>query len=297
MTIRIGFIGLGHMGLPMAINLIKAGYVVRGFDLQQEPLIELRGAGGEVAEDLSAAVRSQQIVFTMLQTSEQVAKIAHIIFPQMEAQTIFIDCSSIDITIIKNVHQQAIVNNIRCLDAPVSGGVKGAINASLTFMVGGEEKVLEDVRPIFAKMGKKIIYTGAAGSGQVAKICNNMVLGITMIGISEAFILAERLGLAAEKFFEVANNSSSQCWALSNNVPLPNILPTVPANSDYKPGFAARMMLKDLELSQNAAVMAEVETPLGKQATMLYRKFVAQERDDLDFSAIIKMLQRPLFME
>ncbi|MBA2710678.1 MAG: 3-hydroxyisobutyrate dehydrogenase [Tatlockia sp.] len=292
---RIGFIGLGHMGLPMAINLIKANHFVTGFDLQEQALKSFAAAGGQIAVKLEEAVVNQDIFITMLQTGAQVSQVclsSEGLFNRAEKNILYIDCSSIDVKSSRHLHEQAKVRELFMVDAPVSGGVAGAEAATLTFMVGGEEKAFEQAKPILSAMGKKIIHTGLAGSGQAAKICNNMILGISMIAVSEAFVLAEHLGLSAEKLFEVVSNSSGQCWSMSQYVPVPGILPNVPANRNYQAGFTAAMMLKDLNLSQSSAEAVGLTTPLGAQATALYQQFNEQEQSNLDFSAIIKMLKR-----
>ncbi|WP_419419897.1 3-hydroxyisobutyrate dehydrogenase [Legionella sp. D16C41] len=291
---RIGFVGLGHMGLPMALNLVKAGHQVTGYDLQPNALDHFATAGGIAALELKQAAQDQDFIITMLQTGEQVKAVCLNeagLYLTATPNTLHIDCSTIDIATCNYLYQQAKQHQLAMIDAPVSGGVKGATAASLTFMVGGETPAFERASPLLSTMGKKIFHTGPVGSGQAAKICNNMVLGITMIGVSEAFVLAEKLGLAADKLFEVVNNSSGQCWAISQYVPVPNILPNVPANNDYQAGFTAAMMLKDLLLSQQAATSAQIETPLGKQATTLYQQFKDQGFGQLDFSAIIKKIQ------
>lgn len=292
---RIGFIGLGHMGLPMALSLIKAEHIVTGFDLQQEALTNLAKEGGLAAQSLKDAAINQDILITMLQTGQQVLEVClgdKGLFSQAPANSLYIDCSSIDVQSSRELHQQALAHPLYVVDAPVSGGVAGATAATLTFMVGGREESFEKAKPILAAMGKKIIYTGSAGSGQAAKICNNMILGVSMIAISEAFILAERLGLSPQKLFEVVNNSSGQCWAMSQYVPFPGILPNVPASKDYQPGFTTAMMLKDLRLSQSSAANVGVETPLGAHAAAIYQQFNDEEQGHLDFSAIIRTLAK-----
>jgi 3-hydroxyisobutyrate dehydrogenase len=292
---NIGFIGLGHMGLPMALNLIKAGHRVTGFDLQKEALENLASAGGIAAKTLQELASNQDILITMLQTGEQVKQVClgdQGLFAKASPQILYIDCSSIDVQSSRNLHEHAALKKLHVVDAPVSGGVAGAAAASLTFMVGGEDFAFEKAKPILAAMGKKIIHTGPAGSGQAAKICNNMVLGISMIAVSEAFVLAKELGLAPEKLFEVVSNSSGQCWSMSQYAPVPGVLPNVPANRGYQPGFTAAMMLKDLNLSQSSAKAAGVQTPLAARATALYQQFNEEGQANLDFSAIIKLIAK-----
>lgn len=291
---KIGFVGLGHMGLPMAINLVKAGHNVTGYDLQQSALEQFSNAGGLITHHLQE-IANQEVIITMLQTGEQVKHVClgvDGLFAKANETTLFIDCSSIDVKTSRELHQLAQESHLLYVDAPVSGGVAGASAATLTFMVGGENEAYNTAHPILSFMGQKIIHTGHAGSGQAAKICNNMILGISMVAVSEAFTLAEQLGLSADKLFEVVNNSSGQCWAISKYVPVPGILASVPANNDYKPGFAAAMMLKDLLLSQNSAKSVHIETPLGAKTTELYQHFIDQGLGDLDFSAIIKMIAK-----
>ena len=290
---RIGFIGLGHMGLPMAINLVNAGHSVTGFDLQSVAMDALISAGGNKAATLQDIACHQEVIITMLQTGQQVQQVflgEQGLFASAEKNTLFIDCSSIDVQSSHNIHQEAERLQFLAVDAPVSGGVAGAAEARLTIMVGGTEQAFEQANVILKTLGKKIIHTGIAGSGQAAKICNNMILGISMIAVSEAFTLAEQLGLAPEKLFEVVTNSSGQCWAMSSYAPVPGLLENVPANNNYQPGFTAAMMLKDLCLSQQSATNVGVKTPMGEQATALYQQFNDEGMGGLDFSAIIKAI-------
>ena len=287
---RIGFVGLGHMGLPMAKNLVKAGHTVIGFDLQQAPLDELKASGGLVAAQVLDVARSADVVITMLQTGQQVKQVAQGasgLFAKMQKGALFIDCSTIDVNSARELHLEADENGILALDAPVSGGVAGATAATLTFMVGGLQASFARGESILTAMGKKIIYAGAAGSGQAAKICNNMILGISMIAVSEAFVLAESLGLTPQKLFEVVTNASGQCWVMNSYVPVPGVLDNVPANRDYAPGFTVAMMLKDLCLSQHVASDEGLALPMGEQAMSLYQQFNDAGKSSLDFSAII----------
>lgn len=289
---RVGFVGLGHMGLPMAINLVKAQHTVSGYDLQQQALDAFALAGGLIAKTLTD-VAQQEVIITMLQTGEQVKQVylgEQGLLQQAQAGTLFIDCSTIDVATARDLQRQAKDYHHRAVDAPVSGGVAAATAGNLTFMVGGEEPTFLAAKEVLAAMGKKIIFTGDSGSGQAAKICNNMILGISMIAVSEGFILAEKLGLSHQKLFEVVNNASGQCWVMSKYAPVPDVLENVPANRDYKPGFAAAMMLKDLKLSQNSAQQVGVSTCLAEKATELYQQFINQGGADSDFSAIIKLL-------
>ena len=290
---NIGFIGLGHMGLPMAINLIKAGHRLTGFDLQTDTMETLHHAGGLTASTLQSTAQNQDVLITMLQTGQQVEQVClgeQGIFLAAAKNTLFIDCSSIDINTSRKIHQAAQTHHLRALDAPVSGGVNGAKNATLTFMVGGHDALFIEAKPIFEHMGKTIIHTGGAGSGQAAKICNNMILGTSMIAVSEAFLLAERLGLTPQKLFDVVTHSTGQCWVMNQYVPVPGILENVPANHHYQAGFTAAMMLKDLNLSQRSAKDVGVNTPLGEKATHLYQQLNEAGMGALDFSVIIQML-------
>lgn len=290
---KIGFVGLGHMGLPMAINLVKAGHSVTGYDLQPEALKQFSEANGLIAASLGEAALNQDIIITMLQKGDQVQEVCRGsvgLFSQATPGSLFIDCSTIDVDTARTINQLATEHGLMACDAPVSGGVIGAVAATLTIMVGAEEEVFTKAQPILSCMGKKIIHTGNPGSGQAAKICNNMVLAISMIALSEAFILGQELGLSAQKLFDVMSTSSAQCWALNQYVPVAGILENVPANNEYKPGFTATMMLKDLLLSQDAANSVHLKTPLGAQSTSLYQQLINQGEGDLDFSAIIKLI-------
>lgn len=290
---KIGFVGLGHMGLPMAINLLNGGHTVTGFDLQAQPLEQLVNAGGLAAKTVHDAGVKQDIVITMLQTSQQVRQVCsgkEGLFAIAQPGTLFIDCSSIDVQSARMIHEEATGQGLLAVDAPVSGGVKGAMQGTLTIMVGGSDEAFKKALPFLSHMGKKIIHTGSSGSGQAAKICNNMILGISMIAISEAFTLAEHLGLGLKKLFEVVNNSSGQCWAMSNYVPVPGLLENVPANNNYQPGFTVAMMLKDLRLSQQSAKEVGIKTQLGEKAAAIYQAFSEEGMDNLDFSAIIKQV-------
>ena len=288
----IGFIGLGHMGNPMAKNLLKNNDRVIVFDLSQTAMTDLTACGAVAANSPADAAKEADIIFTMLQTGEQVKQCClgeKGIFSHLKKEALYIDSSTIDINSTRTLHTAAKQHQIIMLDAPVSGGVLAAKNATLTFMVGGEQKQYERARPLLSTLGGKIIYAGNAGSGVAAKICNNMILGVSMIAVSEAFALANQLGLDPQKLFDISTNASGQCWSLSQYCPWPNILPNVPSSHDYQPGFTAKMMLKDLHLSQEAAALSQVETPLGQQAMALYEKFVASKAEDIDFSAIIKL--------
>lgn len=290
---NIGFIGLGHMGTPMATNLLKANHSLYVYDLSSSAMQNLAAKGAKLANSIEELTANSEIVFTMLQTGEQVKEVClgeKGIFSHLSGQGLYIDMSSIDIATSRELHYIALEKQLAMLDAPVSGGVAGAQSASLTFMVGGNPTDFERSKPILVLLGKKIIYAGAAGNGQAAKICNNMILGISMIAASEGFLLAKELGLAPEKFYEIATNSSAQSWSISKYCPMPDVLADVPAANNYQPGFTAAMMLKDLRLSQEAALQTKVATPLGAEAMSLYDLFVRNGHENLDFSGIIKML-------
>ncbi len=288
---RIGFVGLGHMGLPMAKNLIKAGYIVTGFDLQTQAMSQLQVAGGLLASNLAELAAEKDVLITMLQTGQQVEHVClgdTGLFAHAKKQTLHIDCSTIDVQSTKHIHQMAETCGLINVDAPVSGGVAGANAGSLTFMIGGTEEAVQCAMPILKHMGKNIIHAGESGSGQSAKICNNLILGINMIAVSEAFELASRLGLSAKKLHEVVTNSSGSCWVMERYVPVPGVLENVPANYEYEPGFTTNMMLKDLWLSQQVAEFSHLNLPMSALATKLYQRAYEAGMGDLDFSAIIR---------
>jgi len=290
----IGFIGLGHMGTPMVKNLLKNNFEVKVYDVLGESMTALIAEGAIGVQSPAEIAKDADVVFTMLQTGDQVKQSClgeHGIFAHLNKPTaLYIDSSSVDIQSAHQLHQQAESCGIPMLDAPVSGGVAAAIAATLTFMVGGEADDFERAKSILSAMGEKIIHAGPAGRGAAAKICNNMILGVSMIAVCEAFILADKLGLEAKKLFEISTNASGQCWSLSKYCPWPDVLPNVPANNHYQPGFTAQMMLKDLHLSQDAATHVNAQTPLGKHAMDLYQQFVESDHADIDFSGIIEML-------
>ena len=280
---NIGFIGLGNMGVPMAQNIAAAGYKVLGFDTAA-PCPE------GVLEAPSAIDIAQQceIVVTMLPNGAILQKIASEILPAMTKGAVLLDCSTVDVQSARSVARMAQAAGCFAIDAPVSGGTVGATNASLTFMAGGPPETFEQVKPLLDSMGQKAVYCGESGNGQAAKICNNMILGITMIGTCEAFALADKLGLERQKLFDVVSTSSGYSWTMNAYCPAPGIGPTSPADNDYKPGFSAALMLKDLRLSQQAAQDADADTPMGKTATDLYAEFVENEdAGHKDFSAML----------
>jgi 3-hydroxyisobutyrate dehydrogenase len=284
----IAFIGLGNMGGPMAANLVKAGYKVVAFDLVEASRNQAKSDGAAVAESAAAAVKGADTVVTMLPAGKHVLTVWNEVVPIMTKSTLIIDCSTIDVESSKAAHVLAAKHGVGSVDAPVSGGTGGAKAATLTFMCGGDEKSFAAAKPVLEKMGKKIVHCGGAGAGQGVKICNNMVLAISMIGVSEAFSLAEKLGLSHQAVFDVVSTSSGQCWSLTSYCPVPGPVPTSPANNDYKPGFASALMVKDLTLAQDAAKAAGAVTPLGKHAQEIYKAFDAAGHGGVDFSGIIQ---------
>ena len=292
----IGFIGLGNMGAPMAANLVKAGHRVTGFDLVSQAVERLAAKGGSAAASAAAAAGAGEIVITMLPAGPQVRSVylgEDGLLVHARKDALLIDCSTIDVETARVVAAAAAEGGFDMLDAPVSGGVAGAEAATLTFMVGGQDAVFSRARPILAAMGRTIVHAGPAGNGQAAKICNNMMLGISMIAVCEAFSLAERLGLEAQTLFDISAKSSGQCWALTSYCPVPGPVPASPANRDYAPGFTAAMMLKDLRLAQQAAGASAAPTSLGAAAANLYQLFVDEGAGGRDFSAIYRFIRKP----
>jgi 3-hydroxyisobutyrate dehydrogenase len=283
---KIGFIGLGNMGAPMAANLIKAGHEVTGFDVAG---VTVEGAAN--AASAAEAASGQDAVITMLPNGEILRSVYAEIVPAGTKGSVFIDCSTVDVDSARAAHEMAAANGLLPVDAPVSGGVGGAAAGTLTFMAGGSGEAFSRAAPLFEIMGQKAVHCGAAGAGQSAKICNNMLLGISMIGTCEAFALAEKLGLSAQSLFDVVSTSSGSCWSVNTYCPVPGVGPQSPADNGYKPGFAADLMLKDLKLSQQAAESVSAMTPMGARATELYDKFVAGEGKGRDFSAMIEELK------
>jgi 3-hydroxyisobutyrate dehydrogenase len=287
----IAFIGLGHMGGPMAANLVKAGHIVTGFDLAAACCEAARETGVGIAGSVREAVADAEAVVTMLPAGKHVLSVWSDILPAVKPGSLAIDCSTIDVESARKAHALAKERGCHALDAPVSGGVGGAKAATLTFMAGGSAEAFARAEPILAQMGKRVVHCGEAGAGQAAKICNNMILGISMGGVCEAFVLAEKLGLSAQALFDVASTSSGQCWSLTSYCPVPGPVPASPANNAYKPGFAAALMLKDLRLAQEAALAAGAATPLGAEAAQLYALFNGAGHADDDFSGIINFLR------
>lgn len=291
---RIGFIGLGNMGGPMAANLVKAGHLVAVFDMAKAAVEKAVAAGAEAAASSNAAATDAEVVVTMLPAGQHVRQVylgEHGLLKAVKPGTLCIDSSTIDVATAREVQTAAKAARIDFLDAPVSGGVGGASAGTLTFMVGGEDSAFGRARPILEKMGKNIFHAGGAGNGQAAKICNNMLLAISMIGTCEAFVLAEKLGLDHQTLFEISSTASGQCWSLTSYCPVPGPVPASPANRNYQAGFTASMMLKDLKLAQSAAQAAGAATPLGAQSTALYGLFEAAGAGARDFSGIIQLLR------
>ncbi|HEV2504585.1 MAG TPA: 3-hydroxyisobutyrate dehydrogenase [Mesorhizobium sp.] len=287
----IAFIGLGNMGNPMAANLVKAGHKVIGFDLVPENLALAKEHGLTIAEDGQSAVKEAEVAITMLPAGRHVLSVYGEITPWAPKGALFIDSSTIDVESARKAHAIARENGLLSIDAPVSGGTGGAAAGTLTFMAGGSKEAFERAEPVLQPMAGRIVHCGEDGAGQAAKICNNMILGISMIGVAEAFVLGEKLGLSHQALFDVASTSSGQCWSLTTYCPVPGPVPASPANRDYKPGFAAALMLKDLKLSQEAAQTAGAATPLGAEAAQLYALFNAQDGGGTDFSGIINFLR------
>jgi len=282
---KIGFIGLGNMGAPMAANLANAGYEVVGFDVT-----DVTVEGVTSCSDAPSCVSGCDLVITMLPNGSILQKVADEIQQSLKKGAVFLDCSTVDVDTAKSVAAQMAATDIDVLDAPVSGGISGAAAGTLTFMVGGTDTGFAAAKPVLDVMGGNIFHAGAGGNGQVAKICNNMLLGISMIGTAEAFLLGEKLGLDAQTLFDISSTASGQCWSMTSYCPAPGPVPTSPANNDYQPGFAAAMMLKDLLLSQEAANIAAAFTPMGQRATELYEQMADAGHADMDFSGIMKML-------
>ena len=285
---KIGFIGLGNMGGPMAKNLAAAGHDVTGFDV-----VAKVPDGVAEAESASEAAQGADVVITMLPDGAILRTVAGEVIPAMEAGAVFLDCSTVDVESARAVADQSEASGLQALDAPVSGGIGGAEAGTLTFMVGGSDAAFAKAAPLFEVMGQKAVHCGSSGNGQAAKICNNMILGVTMIGTCEAFALADKLGLDRQAMFDVVSTSSGYSWTMNAYCPAPGIGPTSPADNDYKPGFAAELMLKDLRLSQQAAEATDADTPMGARATALYASFVEEEDGKgRDFSAMLPRFEK-----
>ena len=286
----IAFLGLGNMGGPMAANLISAGHAVRGFDPVPAAAAAAAANGATVFDSTADAVTEADVVITMLPNGDIVRRCYAEVLPAARAGALFIDSSTISVNDAREVHAQAESLGFSQLDAPVSGGVKGAVAGTLAFMVGGDESAVQQARPVLEPMAGKIIHCGAAGAGQAAKVCNNMVLAVQQIAIGEAFVLAEKLGLTAQSLFDVITGATGNCWAVHTNCPVPGPVPTSPANNDFKPGFATALMNKDLGLAMDAVTSTGSAAPLGSHAAEIYAKFAADHADK-DFSAVIEALR------
>jgi len=289
---RIGFVGLGNMGGPMAANLVRAGHDVRGFDLSPSSQQSAAAAGLTLARSAADAARDVEVIITMLPSGSHVIEVYSAYLVKSAAPgTLFADCSTIDVGSARCAHAIAKANGMEQVDAPVSGGVGGATSGTLTFMLGGEMNAVRHVSPILSAMGKRVVHCGEPGTGQAAKICNNLILGVSMIAVSEAFLLGERLGIAAQALFDVISTSSGQCWSVTSYCPVPGPVPSSPANHGYRPGFATNLMLKDLELARDAAKTANVQIALGRQAADLYAAYQAAGFGSSDFSGYINYIR------
>ena len=292
----IGFIGLGNMGGPMAKNLVAAGHKVKGFDVGPLAVATAEAGGIASVDTAAAAARDVDVVFTMLPAGRHVSAVylgeggGEGVVAAARPGTVMIDSSTIDVASARSVHAAAAEAGHLMVDAPVSGGVAGAEAGTLTMMVGGADAAFAAAKPYLEIVGGKVVHAGGAGNGQVAKVCNNMILGISMIAISEAFTLGEKLGLDPKVLFDISSTASGSCWAMLNHNPVPGVVETAAANRDYKPGFATSMMHKDLQLAQAAAQQAGAATPLGAEAAALYTLFANAGNTDLDYSAIIKLI-------
>ena len=289
---KIAFIGLGNMGTPMAANLVGAGHDVVGFDLASTALEHARASGVPVAESAAEAVAGADVVLTMLQTGAQVLDAYRTgLLDAAAPDTLFIDSSTIDVADARSARDLVVAAGHRGIDAPVSGGVAGAQAGTLTFMVGADDDDFLSAEPVLSVMGARVVHCGQSGAGQAAKICNNLILGVSMIAVSEAFVLGERLGLTHQALFDVASAASGQCWALTTNCPVPGPVPASPANRDYQPGFAGALMAKDLGLALGALESTGVAAELGPLAAAIYRRFADEGGSGKDFSAIITTIR------
>jgi 3-hydroxyisobutyrate dehydrogenase len=287
---QIAFLGLGNMGGPMSANLVSAGHNVRGFDPVPAAATAAASAGIEVFDKAAEAVAKADVVITMLPNGDIVKRCYAEVLPAATAGALFIDSSTISVNDAREVHSLAQSHGVSQLDAPVSGGVKGAVAGTLAFMVGGDDDAVARARPVLEPMAGKIIHCGGSGAGQAAKVCNNMVLAVQQIAVGEAFVLAEKLGLSAQSLFDVITGATGNCWAVHTNCPVPGPVPTSPANNDFKPGFATALMNKDLGLAMDAVTSTGSSAPLGTHAAEIYAKFAA-EHADKDFSAVIEALR------
>lgn len=290
---RVAFIGLGNMGAPMAGNLVKKGHEVVGFDLAAANLQAAAERGVKVAASAGDAAKGTDVVITMLPAGKDTLAVYEKagVLEAAPKGAVLVDCSTIDVASARKAHELAAAKGLLSLDSPVSGGVGGAEAATLTLMAGGAKAAFDKAKPILEAVGKRVVHCGDAGAGQATKICNNMILGISMIAVCEGFVLAEKLGLSAQALFDVASTSSGQCWSLTSYCPVPGPVATAPSNNGYKPGFAAALMVKDLVLAQEAARASGAVTPMGAEAAQLYQLFAANGHAEEDFSGIINFLR------
>ncbi len=288
---KIAFIGLGHMGGGMAPNLVKAGHEVRAFDLSEEALALAVDGGCLRAGSTEEAVKDAEAVITMLPAGKHVAEVhRNHVFGKAPARALLIDCSTIDVATARSVEEEASAQGYAMVDAPVSGGIAAAAGGTLTFMVGGTDAAFEKAKPILEPMAKAVIHAGGPGAGQAAKICNNMILGATMVATCEGFAMAEKLGLDLQTFYDISSKASGQSWSMTSYCPVPGVGPETPADHDYEGGFAAALMLKDLKLAMDAAQSVGAYTPMGGEAEELFQRFVDRGGGHKDFSGIIKMI-------
>ena len=290
---KIGFIGLGNMGGPMVANLVAAGHSVSAFDIAADAVSRAVESGATAADSAAATADGAEVIITMLPAGAQVRSVYvgdDGVLDALEKGALVIDCSTIDVPAARDMIVEAEKRGLEMIDAPVSGGIGGAVAGTLTFMCGGTAQAYGRAEPILQVMGKNVFHAGDAGAGQSVKVCNNLMLAIQMISVSEGFGLAEKLGLDSQKLFDIVSTATSQCWAMTSYCPVPGPVPTSPANNDYQAGFTVAMMLKDLKLSQEAATTTGANTPLGAQATELFDAYAAAGNEDLDFSAIIRRI-------
>ncbi len=291
---QIAFIGLGNMGGPMSANLVKAGHDVRGFDIVPSKVERAAAQGVVAAHSNTDAAENADVVFTMLPTGREVREVLvekDKLLERVGSETIVVDTSTTDLKSTELIHEHAVSHGVSLLDSPVSGGMAGAENATLTFMVGGNPEVIEGLKPIFLAMGKNVVNAGGASAGQAVKVCNNMLLGISMIGACEAIALGEAAGVDHKVLFDVISTSTGNCWSMNVNCPIPGMVETSPANKAYNPGFTANLMLKDLTLAQEAASKTGVATQMGEHARVLYDQFCRDRNGELDFSAMVQMVR------
>lgn len=285
---RIAFIGLGNMGAPMAANLVKAGHTVVGYDVTDTGCAAGRAGGAHIAASEAECASGADVLITMLPNGVIAKSVWEAALPALGSERLAIDCSTIDVASARELHEMARAAGCLAIDAPVSGGVGGASAGTLTFMCGGLPEAHAAANVVLSAMGKKIVACGGAGAGQAAKICNNMVLGVSMIAVCEAFALADRIGLDRQAMFDVVSNSSGSCWSINTYCPVPGVGPKSPADNGYQPGFAASLMLKDLKLAMSASKASDAATPLGQHAMEIYEQFVAKGGGGRDFSAVVE---------